>query len=256
MGVAIPDATQQAALVEAQCIEQRWLANLYATDSARYKQWIKREQQQVVLQDIVSNPKLLECFNEYCKENACAENTGFIRDVEGFRGLKGDDKIAARRRDGCRIMSTYVTGQKEINIGSNTRANLNAAFDKQCDNGNANIPTSVFDAAFNEVYVLVRGSNLGSFVSSSQFNDCHAKHIAVTDMRNYNVLNQQYCVEERTAFTQGNVDRKTRTFRAILQGWANQCKQNPEFVPQPLAGRGRAAAQANPPPRAANANAN
>lgn len=245
IALVVTDAGAQENLVEAQCVAQRWLADLYQTSPELYKTWIKREQERVAFQDTMTHPRLYECFKAFAEKEFNGENIAFLEAVKGYKTLVGAGDSAARRRDGCAMLKLYVleSGLKQVNLPMKKRKTIEKAFENKCAADSVgDVAVNVFDVAFAEIEALISNDVFSRFKNNGALAACPEWKKAAPDMLNYIIMQQQYCADEKVAFRAGDADRKNRTFKAILKGWAKKCATNPDFFPPELQGRPRAVA--------------
>lgn len=271
----VADLGKQAELVFQSCTDNGWLSQLYYRNRKQYTKWAKREDLVLGMEEIWSKPALRQCLLSYARAQFWDDATNALQALTAWKGLAGTGGTPAlRRKRACEIMIRFIVNpsnqngapdSEQANISFEQRQKIlkallpNAPKDTKfekldttttlCTAETGDVGPTTFDEAIEAVTALIR-SNLAPFFVSEQWRACKGSSDVAKDMASFDMLQQQFCAAEKTAFTAGDALRKSQTLRQVHQDWMNKCKTDPDFDPDklPILVGGQAGAQKRAPP--------
>jgi hypothetical protein len=235
-------------LVVRTCIKFDWLGKLafffflllplsraaaeYNSHRQSYRQWIRKEQFAIGLEDVLGRGPLRTCFSQFLRGQYNEETLAFVADVERYETYDP----GARKRLGCRIWRLYFSRDAgtPVALSHAVRTELKAKLRYLCGAHHLDLlndhplPLLIFEAAVGEATGTLR-DYLGSFMSSDYYRHCPLHGSMNRDLKSYNILREKYCKAEGAAYVLGDEERKRRTMAALRHSVWKECEVDPNI---------------------------
>jgi hypothetical protein len=202
----------------------------YNSNRRGYRQWIRKEQFEIGLEDVLGRGPLRDCFARFLRGQYNGETLAFVLDVERFETLDP----GARKRLGCRIWRLYFSREAAtpVALSGAVRKELKAGLAYLCRQHHRDtlndhpLPMLIFEGAVTEATRELR-DYLGSFMSSDYYQQCPLHGSMNRDLKSYNLLREKYCKAEGRAYVLGDEERKRRTMEALRHSVWKECETDP-----------------------------
>ena len=231
-------------VIHAFCVGFR---KLYRQQPKAYRVWAKKEQERLLLIDVLARPTTLgHCLQKYLDDNKLDDLSGqfyFLTRVEALRG--STDEPRQQQLEACAIYEHFFNpnsdSYKELVLDQDERNRVQRYLSSICDEGSKgeyDPKTRIFDAAFRTIHGAIEAAQppvLPEFFGSKSFQACHGGRKSVRrDLTSFGRLRNEYCQTEANAADErlGESDGRYKLMSALLQTWKELCEQDPLFWPK------------------------
>lgn len=185
------------------------------------------------MKEVLATMHLRRCFEDFLQKRHHLVRLDFQDRLFEFQQNANDD-LRTRVAQACSI---YNTIQLETGLTNAARAGIQRHLfggrGGTCGEGVSSLPAKLFAPALHDVVEALE-QDFEGFFGSHEFDSCRGKTLVQADLSSFGRLSSQYCTSERESYERGSRFRRHQTIEIIKRMWAEQCHDNPSFIPKEI----------------------